>query len=422
MGHVRIFGTALIAGAAWAGCINTSVGDGGAGGSGGIPTVSGAGGSQPVYMPPRCGQTCQDYLVGLALDDTVWLLYNQNIAGMPAGANDKSATCPLGGTAHITGTTAVASNGITTLHLVFDLSSCQNSGSLFSLTFTGSVSMDGTFQNAATKFTSVTFSASSLQATGSLKIYDDPAIGETCDVAETQQDSSGSGTIDGRVCGREFSSANALSVSTSSGSGGSGGNGGGTGAAGAGGSIGISGGGGAAGSIVTGGLGCPSPYEGTYIGQFAYDWVTTGPTPTMGSSSFNLTVTLACIAAANGSATLTVTHANASDPYFGCTVGGCTPSQGSVAALPASPPTTPSSPSQSGQGIVVLFPNGASLATENGPGNLNVTSSGQILSNALSGSTSTWSAVNLNSASTFPGDSSRSVVSFKSWSLSKSAL
>lgn len=419
MGHVRILGMALIAGSAWAGCINTSVGDSGAGGGGGT-TVNGAGGSQSVYMPPRCGQTCQDYLVGLALDDTIWLLYNQNVAGMPAGANDKSATCPLGGTAHITGTTAVASNGITTLHLVFDLSSCANSGSLFSLTFTGSVSMDGTFQNAATKFTSVTFSASSLQTTGSLKFYDDPSIGETCAVAETQQDSSSSETIDGRVCGREFSSATALNGSAGGGSGGASGTGGGAGAGGAGGSIGVSGGGGAAGSIPTGGVGCPSPYDGTYIGQFAYDWVTMGPMPTMGSSSFNLTVTLACIATANGSAALTVTHANASDPFFGCAVAGCTPLQGSVAALPASPPTTPSSPSQSGQGIVVLFPNGASLATQNGAGNLNVTSGGQILSNTFTGSISTWSAVNSNAA--FPNDGSRSVVSYKSWSLSKSAL
>jgi hypothetical protein len=40
----------------------------------------------------------------------------------------------------------------------------------------------------------------------------------------------------------------------------------------------------------------------------------------------------------------------------------------------------------------------------------------------LTGSTSTWSAVNANAASVFPNDGSRSAVSFKSWSLSKSAL
>lgn len=423
MRHQSILGIALVAGAAWVGCINTNVADGlgGSSSTGG----GGAGGSQSVYVPPTCGQTCQDYLVGLALDDTMWLLYNQNIAGMPAGANDKSATCPLGGTAHITGTTQVASNGITSLHLVFDLASCANSGSLFSLAFTGSVAMDGSFQNGATKFSAVTFSATALKASGSLKFLDNPAIGETCDVAETQQDSSSSDALDGRVCGREFSSSTALATTSGSGSsgrGGASGSGGGAGAAGTGGSVGISGGGGSAGSVVTGGTGCPSPYEGTYIGQFAYDWVTTGAMPTMGTSSFNLTVTLACVAAAGGTATLTVTHANASDGYFGCTVSGCTPLQGSVATLPSSPPTTPSSASQSGQGIIVLFPNGSSLATENSVGDLNVTSGGQILSNAISGSTSTWSAVNLNGATAFPNDASRSVVSFKSWSLSKSAL
>lgn len=420
MEQARVLAVALIATAAWVGCISTRVDDGTAGSGGSYPSVGGggAGGSQSVYMPPRCGQTCQDYLVGLALDDTLWLLYNQNVAGTPAGANDRSATCPLGGTAHITGTTAVASNGVTTLHLSFDLASCSNSASFFSLAFTGSVSMEGTFESGANKFTAMTFSGASVQMSGSLKFLDDPAIGASCDVAETQQDSTSSQSLDGRVCEREFSSATALMSTTGSGSSGTGGS---SGSGGGGGTLGV-GSGGSGGGIVTGGPGCPSPYEGTYIGQFAYDWVTMGPMPTMGSSSFNLTATLACIAAASGTATLTVTHANASDPYFGCAVAGCTPLQGSVAALPSSPPTTPSSPSQSGQGFVILFPNGSSLATENGVGNLNVTSGGQTLSNALTGSTSTWSAVNANAASVFPNDGSRSAVSFKSWSLSKSAL
>jgi hypothetical protein len=89
--------------------------------------------------------------------------------------------------------------------------------------------------------------------------------------------------------------------------------------------------------------------------------------------------------------------------------------------LPANPPTTPSNPSQSGHGIVVIFPNGASLGTQNDAGDLNVTSDGRILSNSLSGGTSTWTAASTTNLTAFPGDGN-SVTSFKSWSLTKSAL
>jgi hypothetical protein len=116
-----------------------------------------------------------------------------------------------------------------------------------------------------------------------------------------------------------------------------------------------------------------------------------------------------------------VTHANASHPYFGCGVAGCTPGGGSVAVLPADPPTTPSHASQSGAGFVVNFPNGVILGTANQAGELNATSGGAVLSNSVAGGTMTWSAASLSSISAFPGDGNR-IVSFKSWSMSKSAL
>ena len=400
-----------LAGACWAaGCVNNDAS------SINLPSWD----AGPSYTPPKCGKQCQDYLTGLALTDTVWLVYNENIAGHPAGNSDVVARCPLGGSVHITGTTSVASDKTTTAHLKFDMTNCSNSSSLYSLTFTGAVSMDGTFRSGADKFTAVTWSTDSIVVKGALKFYDNPDIAETCELSETQQDSSSTQALNGRVCGREFSSSTALKNPDdgSNGSAGSGGAGGG-GSAGAAGSAGDPGTGGA-GTISTGGPGCPSIYEGTYIGQFAYDYTTAGPTPMMGTGSFNLTVTLACIATANGTVTLQITHANASDPYFGCGVSGCTPSQASVATLPDSPPTTPSNASKSGEGISISFPNGTILGTENGVANLNVTTEGRTLSNALSGSSSTWSAVSLG-GTVFPNDG-RTITNYKSWSLTKSAL
>ena len=99
---VALFSTAM---ASWgSGCSsNTSSEDEGTGGSVG---TGGSGNPRPT-----CGQTCQDYLVGLAVNDTVWFLWNQNIAGRPVGNIDVSASCPLGGSAHITGMTSITTSG-----------------------------------------------------------------------------------------------------------------------------------------------------------------------------------------------------------------------------------------------------------------------------------------------------------------------
>ena len=167
-------------------------------------------------------------------------------------------------------------------------------------------------------------------------------------------------------------------------------------------------------------LGCPSVYDGTYMGLFDYVYYQQGANGIYNPvhASFRLTVTLSCMATASGSTALQVTAANCSDPNFGCQVGDCTPLFGSAAALPASPPTTPFNQSQAGQGIVIFFPNGASITTQNVPGALNVTSGGRILSNSLDPSNQnyTWVATggNFPSSSVPPGGPG---VEFKSWSL-----
>lgn len=171
-------------------------------------------------------------------------------------------------------------------------------------------------------------------------------------------------------------------------------------------------------------LGCPSVYDGTYMGHFDYVYYEKGAdgnySPVQGR--FQLTVTLSCMATANGSTALQVTAANCSDAGFGCQVSGCTPLFGSAAALPASPPTSPFNPSKAGEGIVILFPNGTSITTQNVPGALNVTSSGRILSNTLDPSNQnyTWVATggNFPSSSVPPGGPG---TEFKSWSLVQSA-
>ena len=159
---------------------------------------NGAGGSGSTYEPPTCDQGCQDYLVGWALDDTMWFLWNQHVAGRPVGVQDITGACAFGGTVHITGMNGVA-GGTNTTDIQFALAGCENSDLRYELTFTGTVSMVGSF-NGDTNFTAEVFSASGLAVSGSLNYLDDPAIDQACDVTVKQDDSA----ISGRICGRDF--------------------------------------------------------------------------------------------------------------------------------------------------------------------------------------------------------------------------
>jgi hypothetical protein len=164
----------------------------------------------PVYEPPKCHQTCQDYLTGYAVSSTVWFLYNQNIPGLPGGSVDVSVACPLGGTAHITGTATGSVDGTTTVHLMFELAACRNTAARYSLTFDGIISMDGNFNtgtSGAAEFTAVAFASDELAISGTLKYLDDPKVDETCAVQQTQGTE---GELQGQVCDREFSSETAL--------------------------------------------------------------------------------------------------------------------------------------------------------------------------------------------------------------------
>jgi hypothetical protein len=159
----------------------------------------------------------------------------------------------------------------------------------------------------------------------------------------------------------------------------------------------------AASAIVAVGNGvvAPSIYEGTYIGQFnaKYHYVYSdshGQSVRVdGNKSFNITIELKTIVAGiNGTDTLTVTKATCSDPFFGAQFG-VTPTFPSVATLP-NPIQNVST--QSGQGIQIFFPNGATLGTWNDVGALHVSSDGRLLSNSLDPSIATFAWLSLNGA------------------------
>jgi|GEM_PF-2817213 len=160
-----------------------------------------------------------------------------------------------------------------------------------------------------------------------------------------------------------------------------------------------------------------SVYDGTYTGIFSYTYEDESNPPKTIAGGFRLIIKLAYLGTANGVTALQITYASCSDPFFGCQIGGCTPNIGSVATLPAEPPTGPFNESQAGMGIAILFPNGATLVTNNIAGAINVGYNGWLLSNSLIPEikNQTWSAASVNNASFLPQARS---MKFTSWSLS----
>jgi len=135
-----------------------------------------------------------------------------------------------------------------------------------------------------------------------------------------------------------------------------------------------------------------------------------------------------------------ITSVGSSEPAFGTGLGSIAlaPSLldlfSGTATLPLEPPTTPTNPSRGGQGIVINFPNGASLQTNDAPGALSVSFDGLTLSNSLDPAiqNETWSCHGVTSGvlgftlcpTCGPGGSPDYMVElrFKSWSLTRSAL
>ncbi len=154
-----------------------------------------------------CSQTCQDNEVGYGLDNTIWALWNENFAGQPSGAQNKSVNCPLGGTAQITGTTGVASNGIDTVHLTLVLQNCAYSNTGFSLAFTGTVTWDGSFNGSVGN--TLTFKSASLVISGDITLYNKPTVDETCAASLTDSYNQNASTqpswLNGAICERTVS-------------------------------------------------------------------------------------------------------------------------------------------------------------------------------------------------------------------------
>jgi hypothetical protein len=194
------------------------------GSDGGNAAVCGDGTCTPGQEDAAgCPEDClKPYPQDMLDIDTLWAVgwiasdvYNQNLAGKPGGAQDVTASCPLGGTVHVTGTvTNSASTGITSVDLTYDMTDCQDAQTCTDgacsvvLSATGVLAETGSW-NSATGFMSKNHQAASLKLVGTATRpdYQEAAIDETCELSEsiTRADNANGGSTAGRVCGRTVS-------------------------------------------------------------------------------------------------------------------------------------------------------------------------------------------------------------------------
>ncbi|MBK7378433.1 MAG: hypothetical protein IPJ03_05420 [Ignavibacteriales bacterium] len=153
-----------------------------------------------VTNPPQaaCDQGCQDENLAYGIVDVFVFIWNQNIAGQPAGGKDLTVAGPQGGSIHITGTTEAADNGINTLHLVFEMTNCKGFKDQYNLTFNGTINIDGTFSST---YIARSYTCAQLSYAGTVGKDVNQEVNGNCPITinETMP------TVSGSICGRTFS-------------------------------------------------------------------------------------------------------------------------------------------------------------------------------------------------------------------------
>jgi hypothetical protein len=166
----------------------------------------GAGNRPPP--PPPCGKACQDATAVLAVRNAIKLMYNVTLEGKPVGMQDKMALCPLGGSAHVTGTaTSNANQGTTSVELTYAFESCTYSATdtdpsqTFALTLTGSIVESGVLSAQPSTTTALQFLSASVTIQGT--VYTPPIDyrADRCALDLGQNGNDVSGTLCGQMAG-----------------------------------------------------------------------------------------------------------------------------------------------------------------------------------------------------------------------------
>ncbi|HEX4447765.1 MAG TPA: hypothetical protein VH044_13545 [Polyangiaceae bacterium] len=155
--------------------------------------------------PTTCDASCKDGGGVRALRDAMKLVYNLTLQGGPTGAQDATTPCPLGGTAHVTGTaSSVPDQGTTMVQLTYDFVACDYAETdsdpthTFSLTLTGTITETGNIASEPSSTTSLTFASDAMTLGGTVFAPTVDYRVDACVIALSQDGDN----VSGKVCGR----------------------------------------------------------------------------------------------------------------------------------------------------------------------------------------------------------------------------
>lgn len=158
----------------------------------------------PAPEPPPCDDECKDGIAIKAVRETVKLAFNLTFQGKPVGTYDLATTCPLGGTARVTGSASSnAIQGATEVDITYVLAECKylekddDANDNYEITLTGTLSQKGTLAVQPSSTSAVLMKSDSMKIDGT--VYDPPlAYSQTCPLELGQTGN----RLSGKMCDR----------------------------------------------------------------------------------------------------------------------------------------------------------------------------------------------------------------------------
>jgi hypothetical protein len=155
---------------------------------------------------PACDQACADGVALVALRETMKLAYNDTLQGKPTGAQDAMWNCPLGGTAHISGTaTSTADQGTTNVNLTYVFTACASSEidsdptQTFQMSLDGTVTENGAIAVQPSSTTALLIDSDAMTFTGTVYAPPQPYDEKACAVELGQNGNN----LSGKLCTRD---------------------------------------------------------------------------------------------------------------------------------------------------------------------------------------------------------------------------
>lgn len=137
-----------------------------------------------------------DFWTGYGIVSCFYFIWNQNIAGTPAGPIDITVPGPLGGSVHIIGSTA-NSGEIQSCDLTLEMAACRSMNDNYDLTLTGNLVCSGSWSTSQS-YVAMGYTSEVLTFSGTVQ---STTVNETGPVAINETNDGIAGTI----CGRSFS-------------------------------------------------------------------------------------------------------------------------------------------------------------------------------------------------------------------------